>query len=154
GRTLVTLANCSLMPIIFGIRPRVLIVEEHQELEAAKPLDFRHRRSWIAAQYRAIFALVQAIRPDRRPADPYVQLSCRLLPLVTTANVCHEQAHPTTTSGLMKTMTMFEARNHFARTIEAAKKDVAIVTRNGRPVAAIQAIDDDDIEDLLLERSE
>src|ERR1700730_6342428 len=54
----------------------------------------------------------------------------------------------------MKTMTVFEARNHFARTLEAAKKDVVIVTRNGRPVAAIQAIDDDDIEDLLLERSE
>ena len=54
----------------------------------------------------------------------------------------------------MKTMTVFEARNHFARTIEAAKEDVVIVTRNGRPVAAIQAIDDDDIEDLLLERSE
>jgi prevent-host-death family protein len=54
----------------------------------------------------------------------------------------------------MKTMTVFEARNHFARTIEAAKEDVIIVTRNGRPVAAIQAIDDDDIEDLLLERSE
>jgi prevent-host-death family protein len=54
----------------------------------------------------------------------------------------------------MKTMTVFEARNHFARTIEAAKEDVIIVTRNGRPVAAIQAIGDDDIEDLLLERSE
>ncbi len=53
----------------------------------------------------------------------------------------------------MKTMTVFEARNHFARTLEAAKKDVVIVTRNGKPVAAIQAIDDDDIEDLLLERS-
>jgi prevent-host-death family protein len=54
----------------------------------------------------------------------------------------------------MKTMTVFEARNHFARTIEAAKEDIVIVTRNGRPVAAIQAINDDDIEDLLLERSE
>jgi prevent-host-death family protein len=54
----------------------------------------------------------------------------------------------------MKTMTVFEARNHFARTLEAAKKDVIIVTRNGRPVAAIQAIDDNDMEDLLLERSE
>ena len=54
----------------------------------------------------------------------------------------------------MKTMTVFEARNHFAKTIEAAKEDVVIVTRNGRPVAAIRAIDDDDIEDLLLERSE
>ena len=54
----------------------------------------------------------------------------------------------------MKTMTVFEARNHFSRTLEAAKEDVIIVTRNGRPVAAIQAIDDDDVEDLLLERSE
>ena len=51
-------------------------------------------------------------------------------------------------------MTVFEARNHFARTLEAAKEDVIIVTRNGRPVAAIQGIDDDDVEDLLLERSE
>jgi prevent-host-death family protein len=54
----------------------------------------------------------------------------------------------------MKTMTVFEARNHFARTLDAAKDDVVIVTRNGRPVAAIQGIDDDDLEDLLLERSE
>ena len=54
----------------------------------------------------------------------------------------------------MKTMTVFEARNHFARTLEAAKEDVIIVTRNGRPVAAIQGIDDNDVEDLLLERSE
>jgi prevent-host-death family protein len=54
----------------------------------------------------------------------------------------------------MKTMTVFEARNHFARTLEAAKDDVIIVTRNGKPVAAIQGIDDADIEDLLLERSE
>ncbi len=54
----------------------------------------------------------------------------------------------------MKTMTVFEARNHFAKTLETAKDDVVIVTRHGRPVAAIQAIDDDDIEDLLLARSE
>jgi prevent-host-death family protein len=51
-------------------------------------------------------------------------------------------------------MTVFEARNHFSRTLEAAKDDVVIVTRNGRPVATIQGIDDDDIEDLVLERSE
>ena len=54
----------------------------------------------------------------------------------------------------MKTMTVFEARNHFTKTLEAARDDVVIVTRNGKPVAAIRAIDDDDIEDLLLERSE
>jgi prevent-host-death family protein len=54
----------------------------------------------------------------------------------------------------MKTMTVFEARNHFARMLEVARDDVVIVTRNGKPVASVQAIDDDDIEDLLLERSE
>lgn len=53
----------------------------------------------------------------------------------------------------MKTMTVFEARNNFSRTLEVAKRDVVVVTRNGRPVAAIQAIGDDDLEDLLLERS-
>lgn len=53
----------------------------------------------------------------------------------------------------MKTMTVFEARNHFSRTLLAAKEDLVIVTRHGRPVAAIQAISDDDLEDLLLERS-
>ena len=54
----------------------------------------------------------------------------------------------------MKTMTVFEARNNFSRTLAAAKDDVVIVTRNGHPIAAIQAIGDDDIEDLLLERSD
>ena len=53
----------------------------------------------------------------------------------------------------MKTMTVFEARNNFSRTLDAAKRDVVVVTRNGKPVAAIQAISDDDLEDLLLERS-
>jgi prevent-host-death family protein len=53
----------------------------------------------------------------------------------------------------MKTMTVFEARNNFSQTLKAAEQDVVVVTRNGRPVAAIQAIGDDDLEDLLLERS-
>jgi prevent-host-death family protein len=51
-------------------------------------------------------------------------------------------------------MTVFEARNNFSRTLDAARKEVVVVTRNGKPVAAIQGIDDDDMEDLLLERSE
>jgi prevent-host-death family protein len=54
----------------------------------------------------------------------------------------------------MKTMTVFEARNNFSRTLDAAKEDVVVVTRNGKPVAAIHAIGDDDLEDMLLERSE
>ena len=36
----------------------------------------------------------------------------------------------------MKTMTVFEARNNFTRTLDAARKDVVVVTRNGKPVAA------------------
>jgi prevent-host-death family protein len=54
----------------------------------------------------------------------------------------------------MKTKSVLEARNHFSRTLREAAKDVVIVTRRGRPVAAIQAIDDDDLEALLLERSD
>jgi prevent-host-death family protein len=53
----------------------------------------------------------------------------------------------------MKTMTLFEARNNFSQTLKAAERDVVVVTRNGRPVATIQAIRDEDLEDLLLERS-
>ncbi|OGR84605.1 MAG: hypothetical protein A2901_04930 [Elusimicrobia bacterium RIFCSPLOWO2_01_FULL_54_10] len=54
----------------------------------------------------------------------------------------------------MKTVTIFEAKNHFSQTVRAAKKDIVIVTRRGKPVAAIQAITEDDLEDFLLERSE
>ena len=54
----------------------------------------------------------------------------------------------------MKTVTVFEAKNHFSRTLKAAEEDVVIVTRNGKPVAAIQALGEDDLEDYLLERSE
>jgi antitoxin (DNA-binding transcriptional repressor) of toxin-antitoxin stability system len=35
-----------------------------------------------------------------------------------------------------------------------AAEDVVVVTRRGKPVATIQAITEDDLEDLLLERSE
>lgn len=54
----------------------------------------------------------------------------------------------------MKTMTVYEAKNHFSRALRVAAKDVVIVTRRGKPVAAIQSITEDDLEDFLLERSE
>lgn len=54
----------------------------------------------------------------------------------------------------MKMMTVFEAKNNFSKTVKEAKKDVVIVTRRGKPVAAIQAVTENDIEDFLLERSE
>ncbi len=54
----------------------------------------------------------------------------------------------------MKTMTVFEAKNNFSRALQIAEEDVVVVTRRGKPVAAIQSITEDDLEDLLLERSE
>lgn len=56
--------------------------------------------------------------------------------------------------GVFRVFYDFEARNNFSRTLDAARTDVVVVTRNGKPVAAIQGIDDADVEDLLLERSE
>ena len=54
----------------------------------------------------------------------------------------------------MKTMTVFEAKNHFSRALRIAEEDVVVVTRRGKPVATIQSITERDLEDLLLERSE
>jgi prevent-host-death family protein len=54
----------------------------------------------------------------------------------------------------MKTITIFEARNYFSRALKEAEKDVVIVTRRGKPVAAIHSISEEDMEDYLLERSE
>jgi len=54
----------------------------------------------------------------------------------------------------MKTMTVFEAKNQFSRALRIAARDVVVVTRRGKPVATIQSITEDDLEDLLLERSE
>ena len=54
----------------------------------------------------------------------------------------------------MKTMTVFEAKNQFSKALKQAEEDVVIVTRSGKPVAAIHAISDEDLEKYLLERSE
>jgi prevent-host-death family protein len=54
----------------------------------------------------------------------------------------------------MKTMTVFEAKNRFSQALEIAAEDIVVVTRRGKPVAIIQAITEDDLEDLLLERSD
>jgi prevent-host-death family protein len=54
----------------------------------------------------------------------------------------------------MKTMTVLEAKNHFSRTLRTAARELVVVTRRGKPVAVIQGITEDDMEDLLLERSE
>jgi prevent-host-death family protein len=54
----------------------------------------------------------------------------------------------------MKTMTVFEAKNRFSQALRIAEDDVVVVTRRGKPVATIQSITEEDLEDLLLERSE
>ena len=51
-------------------------------------------------------------------------------------------------------MTVFEAKNNFSQALHIAAEDVVVVTRRGKPVATIQGITEDDLEDLLLERSE
>lgn len=54
----------------------------------------------------------------------------------------------------MKIMTVLEAKNHFWRALRIAARDVVIITRRGKPVAALQHVTEDDLEDLLLEQSE
>ncbi len=54
----------------------------------------------------------------------------------------------------MKTMTVFEAKNQFSRALRIAARDVVVITRRGKPVAALQGVTEEDLEDLLLERSE
>jgi prevent-host-death family protein len=53
----------------------------------------------------------------------------------------------------MRTMTVFEAKNQFSKALKEAENDVVIVTRRGKPVAALHAITEEDLEDYLLERS-
>ena len=53
----------------------------------------------------------------------------------------------------MRTMTVFEAKNQFSKALKEAENDVVIVTRRGKPIAAIHAITEEDLEDYLLERS-
>jgi prevent-host-death family protein len=53
----------------------------------------------------------------------------------------------------MKTITVSEAKNEFSKALRVAAEGVVVVTRRGKPIAAIQAITEDDLEDLLLERS-
>ncbi len=54
----------------------------------------------------------------------------------------------------MKIVTTYEAKNTFPRILKLSRKDVVIVTNRGKPVAAIEGLEDEaDLEDYLLERS-
>ena len=54
----------------------------------------------------------------------------------------------------MKIVTTYEAKNTFPRILKLSRKEVVIVTNRGKPVAAIEGLEDeDDLEDYLLERS-
>ena len=54
----------------------------------------------------------------------------------------------------MKIVTTYEAKNTFPRILKLSRKEVVIVTNRGKPVAAIEGLEDEeDLEDYLLERS-
>ena len=54
----------------------------------------------------------------------------------------------------MKIAPMGEVRNNFARYLTACEEEPVFVTRNGKIAAVIEHIDDSEIEDFLLERSQ
>lgn len=54
----------------------------------------------------------------------------------------------------MKILSTYEAKNSFPKVLKLSRKDVVIVTKRGKPVAAIEGLDgEEDLEDYLLERS-
>ncbi len=54
----------------------------------------------------------------------------------------------------MRVVPMGEVRNNFAKYLAAAEDEPIFVTRNGRVAAVIEHIEDSDVEDYLLERSD
>ncbi len=54
----------------------------------------------------------------------------------------------------MKVAPMGEVRNHFAKYLKDSEEEPIFVTRNGKITAVIKHIEDRDIEDYLLERSD
>jgi prevent-host-death family protein len=49
----------------------------------------------------------------------------------------------------MKILTTYEAKNDFPRVLKLAQKDIVIVTNRGKPVAAIEGLKGDDLEDYF-----
>jgi antitoxin (DNA-binding transcriptional repressor) of toxin-antitoxin stability system len=53
----------------------------------------------------------------------------------------------------VKLLTTYEAKNSFPKVRKLARREVVIVTNRGKPVAAIEGLKGEDLEDYLLERS-
>ncbi len=54
----------------------------------------------------------------------------------------------------MKTATIREVKAKLSEYVELAKTDVVVITRHGRAAAVLQAIDPDDLEEVLYETSD
>ena len=54
----------------------------------------------------------------------------------------------------MKVAPMGDVRNNFAKYLKDSEEEPVFVTRNGKITAVIEHIEDRDIEDYLLERSD
>jgi prevent-host-death family protein len=52
-------------------------------------------------------------------------------------------------SGTNENLTTYEAKNDFLRVLKLAQKDIVIVTNRGKPVAAIEGLKGDDLEDYF-----
>jgi prevent-host-death family protein len=54
----------------------------------------------------------------------------------------------------MKMATIREVKAKLSEYVELARQDVIVITRHGRAAAVLQAIDPDDLEEVLYETSE
>ena len=51
----------------------------------------------------------------------------------------------------MKIVPLNEVKNRFSTYLELSKREVIVVTKNGRPAAILHAVNNEDIEDYLFE---
>jgi prevent-host-death family protein len=51
----------------------------------------------------------------------------------------------------MKIVPLNEVKNRFSTYLELSKREDIVVTKNGRPVAILHAVTDEDLEDYLFE---
>lgn len=54
----------------------------------------------------------------------------------------------------MKTATIREVKAKLSEYVELAKTDIVVITRHGRAAAVLQAIEPDDLEEVLYETSD
>ncbi len=54
----------------------------------------------------------------------------------------------------MRMATIREVKTKLSEFVDLARADIVVITRHGRPAAVLQAIDPDDLEEILYETSE